>query len=328
MRLLLFILGASVRFLITSSDLHLKSIPSGLLRPLQQLTKLPPAEAPITEDVYSSLLPFFCLFLSGNSLRALSSELFDLSALQVLSVRNNELTEIPPAIRRLTSLQAANCATNRLQYLPWDLLWLIQHGELKHLTVRPNPLLKFTESEIAQWHYPKRNQRSAPPLPLRMHSWSGPSPSEAWAPLHVATGPVQRFDMEGQPLISGNLSNAGMSSRAPSLREVALRALIKSPTFDHISDADEDLDFCPPLVARLLRQAKEVKNTGGRVCSVCGRIFVIARSEWIEWWDCSVHENGFKNPRDPESALRPLPFKRLGCSWGCVPDESGGTRAF
>lgn len=322
-----FILGVSVRFLTTSSDLHLKSIPPGLLRPLQQLTKLPPVEPPITEDVYSSLQPFLCLFLSGNSLTALSSELFELSALQVLSVRNNKLTEIPPAIRRLTSLQTANCATNRLQYLPWDLLWLIQHGELKHMTVRPNPLLKITESEIAQWHYPKPNQPSAPPLPLKMHSYTGPSPSEAWAPIHVATGPVQRFNMEGQPLIRGKLSNTEMSSRAPSLREVALLALTKSPTFDYISDTDEDLDFCPPLVARLLRQAREVKNAGGRVCSVCGRSFVIARSEWIEWWDCSVHENGFKGPRDPGAALRPLPFKRLGCSWGCVPDESGRTRS-
>lgn len=307
------------------SDCHLRTIPSGLLRPLQQLTKLPPVEAPVTEDVYSSLQPFLCLFLSGNSLAALSSELFDLSALRVLSVRNNKLTEIPPAIRRLTSLQTANCATNRLQHLPWDLLWLIHNGELKHMTVRPNPLTKITESEIAQWHYPKPSP-SAPSLPVKMHSYTGGAPAEAWAPIHIATSPIQRFNMEGQPLVPGakksGISRAEMASRAPSLREVSLLALLKSPILDYISDTD-DLDFCPPLVARLLRQAGEVKSAGGRVCSVCGRGFVIARSEWVEWWDCSVHENGVKGPRAPGELLRPLPFKRLGCSWGCVPGGMG-----
>ena len=48
---------------------------------------------------------------------------------------------------------------------------------------------------------------------------------------------------------------------------------------------------------------------------------MIARSEWIEWWDCGVHENGLKGPRAPGDNLRPLPFKRLGCSWGCVPGQ-------
>ncbi|RJE18188.1 leucine Rich Repeat Protein, partial [Aspergillus sclerotialis] len=256
LRFVRFVARVFLQLLTPSSDCNLRTIPSDLLRPLQQLTKLPPVEPPITEDVYSSLQPFLCLFLARNSLTALSSELFELSSLNVLSVRNNKLTEIPPAIRRLTSLQTVNFSVNRLQYLPWDLLWLIQNGDLKHMTVRPNPLLQITDSEIAQWHYPKQNQTSE--SPLQMYNYTGSIPAEAWDPIHIATGPIQRFDMEGQP-VSGyknGITTNDMASRAPSLREVALLAILKSPLFDQLTEPEE-LGYYPQLVARLLQQARE-----------------------------------------------------------------------
>lgn len=122
----------------------MKTIPPGLLRPLRHLTKLPTIrEPPVAEDVYTSLEPFLRLFLAGNSLAKVSSELFELSNLKVLSLRNNKLTELPPAIRRLTSLQEVNLSVNRLRYLPWELLWLIKKGDLKHLIIRSNPLLQI-----------------------------------------------------------------------------------------------------------------------------------------------------------------------------------------
>lgn len=276
-------------------------------------------EPPITEEIYSSLHPFLRLFLSGNSLSTLSSELFELSTINVLSLRNNKLTEIPPAIRRLTALQAVNVSVNRLQCLPWDLLWLIWNGDLKHMIVRPNPLQQIDGAEIAQWHYQSGSTDGEIP---QMHEYDGPAPADAWSPIHVATGPIGRFNMEGRPLVEGQkngLCTSDIESRAPSLREVALLAFTKSPFFDQVVDSEE-MEYCPQLVTRLVRQAREVRNAGGRVCSVCQRNFVIARTEWIEWWDCSTHENGLKGPRSPGEKLRPLPFRRLGCSWGCVPD--------
>jgi hypothetical protein len=120
------------------------------------------------------------------------------------------------------------------------------------------------------------------------------------------------------PLVDGQLSTTELQARSPSLREVALLAFTRAPFFDQIADSEE-MEFYPPLVTRLLRQARDVRNAGGRVCSVCGRAFVIARTEWVEWWDCSTHENGLKGPRSPGEKLRPLPFRRLGCSWGCGP---------
>ncbi|KAJ0416579.1 hypothetical protein BJY00DRAFT_230155 [Aspergillus carlsbadensis] len=321
---------------IDLSNGNLRGLPIGLLRPLQHLTKLPPIkEAPITEEVYSSLQPFLRLFLAGNGLPCLTSELFELDALRVLSLRNNKLTEVPPAIRRLTKLQELNLSVNRLQFLPWELLWLIKKGDLKQLTVRPNPLLQIEESQVSQWHLstepePETETQDA----MRSCEYTGPPPEEAWAPIHVATGPITRYDMEGFPIPetpsnhnphtlsqSEPATEAQPPSRVPSLREVALLTFSKStsPSDTDLIPEDDTPGF-PNLMLRLLRIARDVRNAGGRSCSICHRSFVIARAEWIEWWDCSTYENGLKGARASGERLRPLPFRRLGCSLGCVPD--------
>lgn len=315
------------------SNGNLRVLPPGLLRPLQHLTKLPAVrEPPVTEDVYSSLQPFLRLFLAGNSLTAVSGELFELKSLRVLSLRNNKLTNIPPAIRQLTMLQEVNLSVNRLQYLPWELLWLIKKGDLKHLTVRPNPLMQIEDADIAQWHFPHDTAPQSISDALKMSEYEGPAPEEAWAPIHVATGPVRRFNMEGVPvgeptLMGGMRTNEsnGSDTRVPSLREVSLLAFSRSPFFDMISDAD--IADLPALMVRLLQQAREVRSGGGRHCSVCHRAFVIARTEWIEWWDCATYENGLKGPRPSGESLRPLPFRRFGCSWACVPGEVSGNQS-
>ncbi|KAL5003677.1 hypothetical protein BDV10DRAFT_1587 [Aspergillus recurvatus] len=313
---------------ISNGDLRV--IPTGLLRPLQHLTKLPSIkEAPISEEVYSSLQPFLRLFLSGNSLNTLPSELFELGNIRVLSLRNNKLAEIPPAIRRLTKLQELNVAVNRLLVLPWELLWLIKKGDLKHLTVRPNPLTEINDpaTKIAQWHLTggsKSEMKHEAGLgDLRSVEYEGPAPEEAWAPIHVATGPVRRFNMDGFPIpdtpatIFSALSQSQSPSRVPSLREVALLSFSKSTYLDTLPD--DELSLFPDLALRLFLHARDVRSVGGRSCSVCHRSFVIARTEWIEWWDCSTYENGLKGPRASGEKLRPLPFRRLGCSLGCLP---------
>ncbi|KAL4892970.1 hypothetical protein BDV59DRAFT_202323 [Aspergillus ambiguus] len=307
------------------SNGNLRVLPRGLLGPLQHLTKSPAVrEPPVTEDVYSSLQPFLRLFLAGNALTALSGELFELKSLRVLSLRNNKLTDIPPAIRQLTMLQEVNLSVNRLQCLPWELLWLIKKGDLKHLTVRPNPLRQIEDADIAQWHFPNSTAPASLPEALKMGEYEGPAPERAWAPIHIATGPVRRFNMEGFPvgeptLMGGMRTNESnqAETRVPSLREVSLLAFSRSPFFDQITDAD--IADLPALMVRLLQQAREVRNGGGRHCSVCHRAFVIARTEWVEWWDCVTYENGLKGPRPSGESLRPLPFRRFGCSWACVP---------
>ncbi|GIJ99316.1 hypothetical protein Aspvir_001446 [Aspergillus viridinutans] len=307
------------------SNGNLRALPSGLLLPLRYLTKLPSVrEPPISEEGYSSLKPFLRLFLAGNALTAVSGEIFELDSLRVLSLRNNKLTEIPPAIRKLTMLQEVNLAVNRLRCLPWELLWLIKKGDLKHLMVRPNPLLQVNEVEVTRWYSPDGSDAASPEEALKSCHYEGPAPEEAWAPIHVAISPVRRFNMEGIPTTDGPSSNLQLRSsddapsHVPSLREISLLAFSQSVYCDQISESE--MIGYPELMVRLLRQAKGVRNAGGRSCSICHRSFVIARTEWIEWWDCSTYENGLKRPRCPGEQLRPLPFRRFGCSWACVPE--------
>jgi hypothetical protein len=75
----------------------------------------------------------------------------------------------------------------------------------------------------------------------------------------------------------------------------------------------------PPLVIPLITLARQARQEGARHCSICQREFIVARAQWTEWWDCTPHENGMKRPRVSGEQLRPLPFKRVSCSWACVP---------
>lgn len=308
------------------SDFYMRTIPPGLLRPLQHLTKLPSVnQAPVCEDVFTSLQPFLSIYLPNNSLATLHNDLFELTNLKVLSLRNNKLTEIPTTIRRLTALQVLNLSVNRLTYLPWELLTLMQQGELKHLTVRPNAFLPIEEAQIKEWHHSvinhEANNDEEASAPLRFEE----KPNildEGLAPIHVATGPTTYLNMEGNPvdeISSANklISASACGNNAPSMREVALRAVSKLP---HLEQAtDEELGEYPALIVPLLRQAREVRSAGGQPCSVCQREYVIPRTKWMEWWDFTPCENGMKMPRCPGETLRPLPFQRYGCSLSCVP---------
>lgn len=304
----------------------MRVIPPGLLRPLQHLTKLPSLhEAPVSENAYFSLQPFLRIYLSNNSLTTLyTSEIFDLKDLKVLSLRNNRLTRIPEAIRKLTALQVLNVSMNRLDELPWDLLWLLQRGELKHFTAHPNPFPSIGESGSVEWHcqFDKADAPETTPIPI-FREYEGTTPSDAWTPIHVATGPVSRLDMEGRPLESNTSFNTPSTSqpasRAPSLREVSLRAISKLPGIDQLTDLE--LDEFPALVIPLISLARQARQEGAQHCSICQQEFIVPRARWTEWWDCTPHENGMKRPRGSGEQLRPLPFKRVSCSWACVPGE-------
>ncbi|KAJ5247829.1 hypothetical protein N7468_002812 [Penicillium chermesinum] len=266
-------------------------------------------EAPISEDAYTSLQPFLSIYLPGNSLMFLPTEIFELKDLKVLSVRNNKLRELPSAIRKLTSLEVLNIAVNQLSELPWDLMRLMQAGELKHFTAHPNPFPSIEHAEI-------RDGVAIDSIPFDHYKIA---PLDAWSPVHVATGPVTQLDLEGRRIESSSASVSGHSkSAAPSLRELALRAVSKLPELDLLTD--EELEEYPALLIPLMRQVKKIRASGSQQCSVCRREFIMPRTEWIEWWDCVPHENGMKRPRTSGEKLRPLPFKRLGCSWACIPE--------
>lgn len=291
-------------------------------------------EAPISEDAYTSLRPFLSIYLPGNALIFLHRELFELKDLRVLSVRNNKLREVPAAIRKLKCLEVLNIAVNRLTELPWELLQLIQHGELKHLTAHPNPFPSIEQAEIAVWHHKPQTQEDDTTIDTASETADDITndvatevlqfdqydeiPDDAWRAIHVATSRVAHFDMEGRRIdISTSPTSVISRPAAPSLREVALRAISKLPDLDLVTD--EELADFPALVIPLMHQVKKIRAAGGQRCSVCQKEFILPRTEWVEWWDCIPHENGMKRARGSGEKLRPLPFKRLGCSSTCVP---------
>ncbi|KAI9693846.1 MAG: hypothetical protein M1822_003117 [Bathelium mastoideum] len=101
------------------------------------------------------------------------------------------------------------------------------------------------------------------------------------------------------------------SSFVPSLFESALRACRASPFFREIQGllpAD-----VPESVLRGLQAAAEIPDPSGNTCTVCGRRYVMKRTEWIEYWF-------FKRPADTSGRwmLHFTPFLRQGCSWKCV----------
>lgn len=83
------------------------------------------------------------IFLASNNLMTLPAELFNLNRLTVLSVRANEIYELPPGIGKLSSLQELNISQNRLNYLPFEILDLFSDKyRLESFATHPNPFFK------------------------------------------------------------------------------------------------------------------------------------------------------------------------------------------
>lgn len=246
----------------------------------------------------------------------------ELKDLKVLSLRNNQIVTIPSSIRKLKALEVLNVFVNRITYLPWDLLGLLQGG-LKHFTARPNPYPEIEESDIAVWYRGSgpKDDNGIPQDALQFTKYKGDPPADAWEAIRVATSPVERLNMDGQIVETNTAQESSktenQAAHPPSLRELALRTLAKIPSLEHVTDAE--ISEFPPLLVPLFKLARSWRVEGGWRCSVCDREYVHPRTQWTEWWDCTPQENGMKRPRAPGERLRPLPFRRFGCSWGCLP---------
>lgn len=83
------------------------------------------------------------LYLAKNNLRTISSALFSVTNLTVLSVRGNKLKELPPAIGDLKNLTELNVSSNELRYLPSE----IQKLSLTKFAYFPNKNLLKPSSD-------------------------------------------------------------------------------------------------------------------------------------------------------------------------------------
>ena len=316
------------------------TLPNVLLTPLHSLTKYTSIHTPPTsQEAYESLEPHLRVFLSSNLLTTVPSELFNLSNLHVLSLRQNQLTEIPPAISRLTNLVELNIGGNQLSTLPWEILHMLRTGQLKKFSPFPNPFRRFQLQEMLPKPKARRPAKASGALPLSPIAKS----SITYLNVNGTTIPVRLSSSSALPPHSPTLAQ----SRVPSLLELSLRTTTRLPYFaDLVAELrDDSAQLAPPeTLTTLLTHASNVLESGGQICPTCHSSFVVARAEWVEWWDLSTLSS---SPLPPSSASnhsqmggdeaepgedgreeqgrgkeRPfvnvVPFRKRVCSWGCI----------
>ena len=275
---------------------------SSTLRPLRYLIRQTPKELPPSQEAYKPLVPLLRLYLANNHLHRLPGEIFNLTSLTALSVRQNQLTEIPASISKLTNLQQLNVSGNKLRWLPWEIRDLSSSSLGFTLYPHPNPFVK--------------------PIPGVSRKLQKRSESRVLAASTVAYLDISGMPFRGSPAVpsfscdhhpsTDSTHHASKpwhdtSSKAPSLCELALRSCSTSPTLENLPSLLPDES--PSTLLHLLKQAWEVKDAGGKTCSICNGDFIINRTEWIEWWNilCGC-------------SWKVIPLIRRGCSWKCVPD--------
>ncbi|KAK5114068.1 hypothetical protein LTR85_010374 [Meristemomyces frigidus] len=371
------------------SDLGLRRLSDATLSSLHQLIK--PAfvdfRHPPSEDEFSPLTPSLQLFLSRNQLTTLPHELFSLTNISVLSVRNNDLTSLSPAIARLHKLTELNIAGNSIRYLPWEGLDLLYcRGKHRQITVRPNPLIEpcdlsgpsplpkanfsrvMRSEELSRWAdtrdtVEKLRQKYVAEdgtlsmrgeLELRLKlgrmlriqylqeaSRAGRELKLCREELiYLASSAVRYFGVDGTsvrrpgsrqaggddyPAVLDPTANAPSISGSvatPSLFELTLRSLQSNYNLqDFLPHMSTIPGISSSLASAFHLAAANTTGLGNETCSTCGKNFILARAEWMEYWF-----HGFSSQREltPETVL---PFLRRACSWGCArPSEMGEFR--
>ena len=272
-------------------------------------------------------MPNLRIFMSSNRLQSLCGEIYKLRDLSVLSLRQNQLTELAPAIGRLSNLQELNVSTNQLRWLPWEILALVG-SKLKVLSIYPNPFIQprpiislDVNSYGAEIHSQPNTlsvnasftDRYREPEAMATTTVSflditgvpcrGSAPPPSITSHYVST--YAKFPSHEQSIGRDNTQQ----SFVPSLMELALQGCTKSQYFFELPFLfPEDVSR---RLSRLLQDAWQTIEAGGKQCSVCGRNYLIPRTEWIEWWDCVPSK---------KSTFEYVPLMRRGCSWKCLPD--------
>lgn len=253
----------------------------------------------------------------------LPGELFNLDRLTVLSLRANQLRELPPNISKLSNLKELNLSQNGLRYLPYEILELFSDtSRLTSLHLHPNlfhePQFPPSEEDVKEEQEvqykiglgsraqarPRRGAVCAVSPVERRGSWH-----TQWKITSQARTEVRFLGINGAlvkgPSFPVNTDDSRSShnklpvadvddapeppssgdelSRAPSLLEVALAACAKTSQLPFLADFLPD--DSPSSLHVLLAEAAEKKESGGSKCTICARNFIIPRTEWIEWWE-------------------------------------------
>ena len=292
--------------------LKLQQIRTQTLKPLHLLIRQIHVRGRV--EHYEELFPSIGLYLSNNELDDLPGELFKLENLKVLSLRSNNLTEISSSVGKLTKLEELNVACNQLNWLPWEFLQTKACHDMWKLL--PNPFIRPTP--ITEEY----NKRVSMPGSDHAH--------------HVASTHIAFLDVTGasnrqwRPAPSSTTEHwpdlarihdflgprAEEQTRVHSLLELVLRKCYNSPQLSRLPLLLPE-DVGGAYLIELLKQTFYIKEAGGRECSVCGREYIVPRTEWVEWWYLvSPRSSGAIQGALARSG-GPTPFLRRGCSWAC-----------
>jgi len=129
--------------------MNLPALSSDNVRSLQHLIRAHNMDR-TAEITYVRLTPDLKIFVGNNQLEDLPSELWDLENITVLSLRNNLLKGISERVGNLSRLQELNIASNQIETLPFELLYLLRprQGPALRFVTHPNPFLLPIKSAL------------------------------------------------------------------------------------------------------------------------------------------------------------------------------------
>lgn len=124
-----------------TNDAHrsrgLTQLSNNMFKPLASFVTVPEMGEGVP---FQNLRPALKIYLASNQLKRLPGEIFNLHSLSVLSLRSNELVELPSCIGKSRRLVELNIANNLLRFLPYEILDLFAGpSKLQILHVHPNP---------------------------------------------------------------------------------------------------------------------------------------------------------------------------------------------
>lgn len=267
---------------------------------------------------YGSLVPRIDLFLETNRLQFLPGAVYSMRNLSVLNLRDNKLISLLPSITHLSYLVELDLSFNCLQWLPY---------EIRQFTFDPDSIkIAGNPFVIADIDHPKcqplDDQIKAEDIRPIFHNgmWLRRSTAvtllDEYGSAHHVTRMPSMFhtSIRPSPMMMdvkwleayvpcvAPLPDIEHSNNVPSLMETVLRAASKK-AISYIL-VSEDL---PHTLSMLLRHTLRVKEAEGQRCSVCGKSYIIPRTEWIEWWSLAR--------KCPNKSW--VPFVRFGCSASC-----------
>lgn len=252
----------------------------------------------------------------------------------MLSLRGNNLTELPPGINSLVNLHELNVGSNKLRWLPYEIRDLLER-RLRLFGFFPNPFIR---------PMPKFGYDARMPSPrLKNEAWKFDHPLWSTNPALLNSNGTLTYDSRPSPtmslehwppggvIIAKSVDREGVEhrSKVPSLLETCLRNLRHSPQLSQ-------LPFLipkdgPPSLDSLLKHIWHVTEVGGQRCTICKTPFIVPRTEWLEWWQLTAEDEAHGPVQAMSEAAgyksrvligTPVPLLRRGCSWACVP-ESG-----